>query len=104
MVSFSVAMTTRLPTRRGCAYTSPSRVGDVHCLRTLFAGDGPSVARPVRLTSPSYVVQCAPARFDAGLVEGVEALVVDEPPDRCVPDEHAPSMQETSTTPTSVPA
>jgi hypothetical protein len=100
-------MTTRPPTTSGCAYTSPSSIGDTHRSRTPLAGDGPSNASPLRATSPSYVVQCAtdavdPVGFrvvDVTSLEALERDVVDEPPDRRAPDEHAPNTHIASANP-----
>src|SRR5713101_5249259 len=87
--------------RSGCAYRSPSRMGDAQSFFAARGDAGPSDAIPVRALSPKYVVQCGP-RADPSAVEVVPAVervvTVDPPADpelvddgRGVsePDEHA---------------
>src|SRR3954467_10162883 len=68
-VSFSVAVMTRPPTINGCAYTSPSSAGLVHCCLTAAADAGPSAANPLRPLSWKYVGHpCACAGLGAVVV------------------------------------
>jgi hypothetical protein len=100
---------TELPTTSGCAYTSPSRVGDVQRSRTALGDDGPSGARPLRALSRSYVVHCAAlvGAVDVDVAPTTIELVVDTTPGRLdvdeglappEPDEHAANSQTTKPT------
>src|SRR6185312_6027430 len=66
-LSFSVAITTPLPTSSGWAYISPSRFGDTQRVRSPANDAGPSDATPLRALSPKYVTH-PPPRGTAGVV------------------------------------
>src|SRR5713101_7541783 len=96
--------------RSGCAYRSPSSMGDAQSFFAARGDAGPSDAIPVRALSPKYVVQCGP-RADPSAVEvvpAVERVVTVNPPadpelvddERGVsePDEHAANPHNANTT------